>query len=257
MFVIAKLIGTIVLPSTLLAVLVVIGALLLSTRWRRVGRWMVGIAAALFVVVASPLPEWGLRWLEERFPPPSLPEHVDGIIALGGSIDSGLAEARGESMIGDGRILPFVILSRLYPNARLAFSGGTGSLVSDAREADVVERLFDKLGVASGAITFERRSRTTHENAQLAKRAVKPTPGETWLLVTSASHIPRAVGAFRAAGWQVTAYPVDYRTRPAGSDPLMFDVLRGLSLANILVHEIVGLLYYRAAGYTDTLIPGP
>ena len=62
---------------------------------------------------------------------------------------------------------------------------------------------------------MERRARNTLENAEFAKALAVPRPGERWLLVTSAFHMPRSVGLFRKAGFNVEPYPVDWRTKGA------------------------------------------
>ena len=95
----------------------------------------------------------------------------------------------------------------------LVFTGGSGFVFSGAlREADVIRHVLDGLGFDLSRITFERESRNTYENAVFSRPLVNPGTGETWLLITSAAHMPRSVGIFRRAGWPVLAYPVDYRS---------------------------------------------
>ncbi len=71
-------------------------------------------------------------------------------------------------------------------------------------EADVAENLIAGLGFDPARIAFERATRNIRENALLAMALAQPQAGETWLLVTSAFHMPRAMGSFGRAGWQVT-----------------------------------------------------
>jgi uncharacterized SAM-binding protein YcdF (DUF218 family) len=262
MFTATKVISAILTPTNFLLLISVAGAVLLFTRWRRAGRGIVALAAVLFVAGGlTPLPEWGLRVLEERFPAPTvLPARIDGIVVLGGDLSADLAATRpgyGLGAGGGGRAIGFAVLARRYPNAKLVYSGGSGSLISDAREADAAARLFNDLGLPTDSMIFERESRTTWENATLAAPAAKPQPAETWLLVTSAYHMPRAMGAFRRAGWPVTAYPAGFLTPPADAAPLRFGVEKNLSFSDRLAHEIIGLVMYRVRGYTDTLWPGP
>jgi uncharacterized SAM-binding protein YcdF (DUF218 family) len=89
-----------------------------------------------------------------------------------------------------------------------------------------------------------------------AFEAVKPQPGETWILVTSAWHMPRAIGCFRRAGWSATPYPVDFKT--SGRPLERTEVALGpqLFLATLAMKEWVGLVAYRILGYTDALFPG-
>jgi uncharacterized SAM-binding protein YcdF (DUF218 family) len=117
--------------------------------------------------------------------------------------------------------------------------------------------LLATLGVDPGRVLLDREARNTHENAVNAMALAQPQPGEVWLLVTSAFHMPRSIGAFRRAGWTITAYPVDYITGPSERFLLDLDFAGGLSLASFAVREWVGLLAYRWFGWTDSLFPGP
>jgi uncharacterized SAM-binding protein YcdF (DUF218 family) len=139
------------------------------------------------------------------------------------------------------------------------FSGGGGTLLEDeAAEAGAVRRFAGALGIDPDRILVEDRSRTTEENAAFSKALVEPKPGERWLLVTSAWHMPRAVGCFRQAGFGVTAYPVDFRTRGASDArrPFAF-VSDGLRRVDVAAREWAGLLAYRLAGRVPELFPGP
>lgn len=103
---------------------------------------------------------------------------------------------------------------------------------------------------------MERRSRNTYENAVFTKALVAPKPGERWLLVTSAYHMPRSVGLFRRAGFLVEPYPVDWRI---GERVFAFENVSadGLFRTDIAVREWLGLLAYRLSGRTGELLPGP
>ncbi len=105
---------------------------------------------------------------------------------------------------------------------------------------------------------LESRSRNTIENALLTKQLVQPKPGERWLLVTSASHMPRSVGVFRRAGFPVEAHPVDWRTRGRADAFAPFGTLAaGLARTDTALHEWAGLVGYRLTGRTSELLPGP
>jgi uncharacterized SAM-binding protein YcdF (DUF218 family) len=116
---------------------------------------------------------------------------------------------------------------------------------------------FVEEGVDAGRITIETRSRTTYENVRFAQELALPKPGETWLLVTSAAHMPRAVGTFRRLGWTVLPYPVNYRTTGEFGIVSELSLTRELVLATTALHEWAGLVLYRLAGRTDALLPGP
>ena len=184
----------------------------------------------------------------------------DGIIVLGGAISPKLSKAFGEPVFNGSasRMLAMAKLARAYPNARIVYSGGDASLFGNGvREADFVYPALESLGVARERVKLETQSRNTAENAAFTKLLVKPKPGERWLLVTSAQHMPRAIGCFRKADFHVEAYPVGWWAADA------LDVQWGRGLANGLerldaaAYEWIGLLAYRLSGRTAELFPSP
>jgi uncharacterized SAM-binding protein YcdF (DUF218 family) len=139
------------------------------------------------------------------------------------------------------------------------FSGGSGALLGDIPpEAETARRVLEALGVERERLTLEAASRNTHENAIFSARLLKPQAGQRWLLVTSATHMPRAVGCFRKAGFDVVAWPVDYRTPPRlGIASFNNSLPQGLAGLDGIVREYLGLLVYYVTGRTDALVPGP
>lgn len=264
-FYLSKILWWFAAPSNVLTALVLVGAVLLFTRWSRGGRRLV-VAGALGLAVCglSPLGLWLATPLESRFPIPG-PDLVapTGIIVLGGSMDPLTTAARGQPTMGSapGRITEAVALARRFPAARLVFTGGSAAVFRGEAldEAGAAEALFRQLGIDPARLTLERDSRNTFENAVLTRALVQPRPGETWLLVTSAWHMPRSFGIFRKAGWTVIAYPTDFETRGRPGElwrPIL-PVSRGLDLVDRMVREWLGLLAYRLGGRSDALLPGP
>lgn len=258
-FSLSKILWGFAAPANLLLFLLAIGGTLLWTRWWRFGRGMVALVALLFLAVATlPIGSWMLQPLEDRFPmAATLPPRVGGIIVLGGVVGPVLTADRGTLAVGDAieRLTEFAALARRYPEARLIFTGGTGSLTrQDIKEADVIGPIWRQIGLEDGRIEYENRSRNTYENAVLSFPLAGPD--ETWILVTSAFHMPRAVGCFRKVGWKILPYPVDYKT---GKLVVVdsFDVAGHLSGLEAAVREWLGLVFYRLTGRTDSLFPGP
>jgi uncharacterized SAM-binding protein YcdF (DUF218 family) len=250
-------------PSNLLAALILLGLLLLLTRFRRTG-WATAFVAALLLVAGglSPAANWAILPLEERFPPfADDGRPVDGVLVLGGAVEADESFARNQLIANEAseRVIALGELARRYPSAKLVFVGGAATLLLDERpEADAVRAFLPTLGLSPERLVFENRSRTTRENAVYARALLAPKPGERWLLVTSAWHMPRAIGCFREAGFPVTAYPVDYRTRGAEDAARFFPFLaNGLRRLDLAAKEWIGLAAYRAAGYTDALYPAP
>lgn len=263
LFLLSKILGFFVVPSNAAAAVCAGGLLLLPTRWRHGGLRLLAAGAVLLLAFGySPLGNLLLLPLSERFPAwqagGSAP---DGVIVLGGAIDSELTAARGslEMDASAERIVAMLQLARQYPAARIVFSGGSASLFRRAvAEGPIAGRLLEEFGTAPERIVIEDRSRTTAENAAFTRALVMPKPGERWLLVTSAFHMPRSIGAFRKAGFDVEAYPVDWRTGGVGDALLPFVKLSaGLARADVAMHEWIGLIGYWVAGRSSELFPGP
>ncbi|MFZ0607597.1 MAG: YdcF family protein [Xanthobacteraceae bacterium] len=262
-FVLSETLGFFAFPSNLLMAIGLLGLILLCTRFRRLASWLVVTSLVLIALVGySPLGNILILPLEQRFPPWNPAQGPpDGIVVLGGAIEPDISIARGAVALDDSaeRITATVELARRYPNARIIFSGGTGSLRFDApAEAPIAVKELEALGVPHDRITAEEQSRNTVENAVFSRLLAQPKPGERWLLVTSAFHMPRAIAAFRAAGFTVEAYPVDWRTRGPIDATRPFAVLtHGLAMTDVAVHEWIGLLVYRLTGRTTELFPAP
>lgn len=254
-------------PSNLLAALALAGLVLAPARTRivqRTGRTLLAVSViGLPLAGLSPLANWVILPLENRFPAyADGGGAVAGIVVLGGAVQAEESLARGMLALNEAgeRMLALGALARRYPDAKLLFSGGAATLVGEEpAEAEAVQRFAaDALGVPPERILLDYRSRTTHENAVLSRDLASPQPGERWLLVTSAWHMPRAVGCFRQAGFAVVPYPVDYRTRGPEDRWRWFRFLsEGLRRLDLAAKEWAGLVGYRAAGYTQALFPGP
>lgn len=262
-FVLAKVLGFVALPSNILVALGLLGVMLSVTRFARAG-FNLAMASLVLLAIAglSPLGNALILPLEQRFPPWDGSRGAPvGIVVLGGALDTVVSGARGEIALTDAaeRLTVVAELARRYPAAKIVFSGGSGQLIfQGASEAELAARMFESFGIARERIILEGQSRDTLENARFSKALVDPKPGERWLLVTSAYHMPRSIGAFRKAGFAVEAYPVDWRTRgPADVARPFESVSDGLKRTDTAVREWVGLLIYRASGRTAELWPGP
>ncbi len=264
-FVLSKTVAGLLLPSNFLILLGLAGVVLLATRFKRAGGWL-AVTGLVLLAVAGFMPV-GLLFghvLESRFPPWKPARGVpDGIVVLGGAIDPGLSQARGAPQLSEAaeRVTVVAKLARAYPKARIVYSSGNAALFPNAPpEADFVLPLWESFGIARDRVTLETRSRNTAENAAFTKALVKPRPGQRWLLVTSALHMPRAIGCFRRVGFPVEAYPVDWTTPPSLSLGRLlpsFEVSLGLRESDRAAHEWIGLFAYWLTGRTSSLLPRP
>lgn len=261
-FILSRILTFVSVPSNLLVTVTIAGVVLLATRFRACGRRL--LAAAALVTAAI----WLLRAgalltvpLEMRFPPWSPAQGAPtGMIVLGGVINEQVSVAHGQIALDASaeRLTSAVALARQYPDARIVFSGGNAHLIGGRPEGLFARRFLEQLGVARDRITIETQSRNTAENASYCKRLIAPKPGERWLLITSAAHMPRAVGVFRQVGFPVEPYPVDYQF-PGRANLLTLpgSVLGALAATDAAAHEWLGLLAYWITGRIPVLLPGP
>jgi len=262
LFVFSKIFWWVFEPSNFIVLILLIGTGLLWTRrWRFLGRRLVALVTLFLLVLSvAPIDTLLIAPLEDRFPlVKDLPAGVTGIITLGGAVDQYSTKARDSISLSEDaeRLTEFIALARRYPKLKLVYTGGSASLTNPTiKETMVARRLFDALGVAPGRVIYEDQSRNTHENAVLTHRLVAPLPGEKWVLITSARHMPRSVGVFRKAGWDVIPFPVSYMTYE-GDYRFWQGPLGGLGDLSAGLHEWIGLLAYRLLDRSDDLFPAP
>lgn len=262
-FIISKILGLFALPSNDMLALGLAGVILMGTRFARAGRGLVTVSIVLFAGFGLlPLGKVSIQSLEDRFPPWDAGRGApDGIVVLGGAIDPEFAVAHSASELNEAaeRVTVIAELARKYPSARILYSGGNGNLIHrGGSEAQIGAALIESFGVPAGRLMLEDQSRNTAENAVFSRQLAMPKPGERWLLVTSAYHMPRSIGAFRKAGFMVEAYPVDYRTTGAADLWIPFDDMAiGLRRTDVAAREWVGLLAYWLTGRSSALFPAP
>lgn len=260
-FVLSKTAGFLALPSNVLILIGLVGLLLLLARCRRTGTTLMVISLVLLAALGfSPVGTLLARPLENRFPAwHDTGRAPAGIVVLGGEIYPELSQDRGVTAItgSASRLIAMVKLAREFPSARIIYSGGNASLIPGGpAEADFVGPLLDSFGIARSRVTLETRSRNTAENAAFSKAIAQPKPGERWLLVTSAMHMPRAIGCFRRVGFAIEAYPVGWRTMKAGVTAPK-TAAGGLGAADDAIHEWLGLVAYWVTGRISEIFPAP
>jgi uncharacterized SAM-binding protein YcdF (DUF218 family) len=226
-------------PTNALILISAIAAFWALLRGRNWMTWLgATVACGLLIGTFTPLGLVLTMPLEYRFKfsPPDPQASPDGIILLGGG--------------GIGGIDAMSTLSNEYPKAQLIVTGLTNP------SGEYLLMIFARLGGDLARIYRESRPRTTSEDALYAAALLKPKPSERWLLVTSALHMPRAVGCFRNAGFHVEPYPVEFRTDQAHPFTTFAPGSEALNRLDMAAKEWVGLIAYRLVGKTDALFPG-
>jgi uncharacterized SAM-binding protein YcdF (DUF218 family) len=256
------LIWSLLSPSQILLGLSIAGGLLLAfgrAKWGK--RLCVGGAIGLLLFGFLPTSHYLASALETRFPQPQLPNQITGIVLLSGAERPASTEAFGEPQFSSaaGRYTTTLRLAARFPDARIVFTGGpekdrgTGEL----GQTGVAKSLLASVGIDPARVTYEEASTDTCDNASNTKALVQPKPGETWVVVTSAMHMPRTMACFRAAGWEVIPQPANYQVVLGGVDAGTFQIADNLTLLDTALHEWVGLVFYRLVGRTRELFPAP
>jgi uncharacterized SAM-binding protein YcdF (DUF218 family) len=249
-------------PSQVILLLLVAGGALLALGRERWGRRLGVLGAALLLVFGLlPTSHFLMRALEARFPQPDLPAQITGIVLLSGAERAVATEASGEPQLNSaaGRYTTTLRLAARYPGARLVFTGGPTAdpVTGELGQTGVGREILTSVGLDPSRLTFEEGSTDTCDNATNTKALLKPRQGDTWVVVTSASHMPRTVACFRAAGWEVIPQPADSHAAATGLYVSDFKMSHNLAILDVAMHEWVGLAYYRLAGRTRELFPSP
>lgn len=264
-FTLSKILWALVEPLNLLVGGVVIGTCLVflkGPRAVRTGRVILATTViAMMLVSILPFNRWLVHPLENRFPvPEGLPDEVAGIVVAGGVLDQFITQSRQEPALNSAteRLFAMARLAKRYPQAQLIYSAGSGRRDrQDLKEADFIQPVLAELGISADRVILENRSRNTYENAVFSREIASPRPGETWILVTSAFHMPRAVGTFRAVGWDIIPYPTDFNTPRNLQGGVSVSFRSGLHTLSHGLHEWLGLTFYRLTGRTNVLFPAP
>lgn len=262
-FIVSKILWTFVQPISVTLLLLVVAGLALWRGRRALAGWAMALSGAiLFICSFTTLGVLMIAPLEARFAlPAALPAKVSTIIVLGGGIDGEVSKARQRTELSAGgdRFVEGLRLAQLYPDAKILISGGFGSLIAEGdTDAAVAQRFYVDMGIAPDRLLLEGQSRNTAENAAMTRDMVGTDHDGAVLLVTSAFHMPRSMGLFRAAGFDVVPWPVDYRA--TGAEGLAFEPSNppeNLLTVTVAFREWIGLLAYWATGKIASPFPSP
>ncbi len=234
-------------------VLLVMGGVLFAFKKNTWGKRLILTGCSGFVFFAIvPVGLWTLEALENRFPKiERIPQDAKGVILLGGSFDRITTYGRGETAynLAAGRFIRFVQLIPHHPHLRFVFTG-------NPFEVETAKKELQALNIAPSPLLFEGDSKDTKDNAFKTAAMLHPKPQDKWILMTSAYHMPRAVGLFRKAGFTVIPYPVDYHT-PGKYEPWFFIGLQlNLDGWHASAREWLGMVANFFMGRSDEVFPG-
>lgn len=249
-------------PSHLLIFLLLVGIILIWRNRRKAGLITLTSCLILYLLVMfGTLTNWLLDPLEQRF---SLYSNdlsqspYAGIIVLAGSEQLRYSTKHKQVTLNGAaeRLIMAAKLARQFPDMPVIHSGGARTQ-GGLSETDIARQFFKEAGIDLNRIRFDSQSYNTHSNAVETKKLIDPNEKRPWLLVTSAFHMPRAVGAFRKAGIKIQPYPVDYRSDHSGNWFKPPNAGRNLAKLDYAAHEWLGLLTYYITDHSEALFPAP
>ena len=197
----------------------------------------------------SPLSSFLLSKIEDYIQTSKYPvQQLTGVIVLGGSFNSGLeSKERNEVSLNSSAERLTKALEIYKKNTRIIilFSGFSGELKPQGwSESDMAKKFFLDQGVKLDNLIFENQSRNTFENIKYSKDIIANYKG-TWGLITSANHMPRSFFTFKKQGLILEPISVDYKTGTSKIFWINFNISSGLSNWSIILHELIGITYYK------------
>ena len=230
--------------------LIVLIFFLLFTNYKKITIFSAKFLLILFLFFGyTPLSNFLLNKIEDFIKPSKYPvQQLKGVVVLGGSFNSGLqSKERNEVLLNSSadRLTKVLEIYNKNPKVLILFAGFSGELKPQGwSESDMAKKFFLEQGVRLENLIFENKSRNTFENISYSKDIIKNYKG-TWGLITSASHMPRSYFGFKKQGFILEPISVDYRTGTSSIFWINFDIKKGLENWNIILHEVVGIFYYK------------
>ena len=253
-FYLAKIANYLLEPLYILSFfLLILIFLLLFTNFKKPTFFFAKLLLILFLFFGyTPLSNFLLNKIEDFIKPSKYPvQQLKGVVVLGGSFNSGLqSKERNEVLLNSSaeRLTKVLEIYNKNPKILILFSGFSGALKPQGwSESDMAKKFFLEQGVRSENLIFENKSRNTFENISYSKDIINNYKG-TWGLITSASHMPRSYFGFKRQGLILEPIIVDFKT---GTSPIFwisFNIGGGLSNWSTLLHEVVGIFYYKITG---------
>ena len=253
-FYVAKVANFLLMPLYILSFfLLVLVFLLLFTNLKKAIISFAKLLLILFLFFGyTPLSNFLLSKIEDFIKPSRYPIHqLTGVIVLGGSFAFELeSKERNEVLLNDAaeRLTKVLEIYKKNPKVLILFSGHSNKIKPTGwNESDMAKKFFLDQGIRSENLIFEKQSRNTFENIKYSKDIISNYQG-TWGLITSANHMPRSYYTFKRQGLILEPISVDYRTGTSTIFWINFDIEKGLVNWKLILHEIVGISYYKITG---------
>ena len=257
MFYISKIIWFLLSPINLILVLLSLVFIFNLINFNRLSKFFFFLTLLFFLISGIlPIGSYLGYVLEKKYHFSNYyPNQVDGILILGGATDPYLSDKYNQVILNDSgeRLIESVLLINKYPDAKIIFSGGSGSLFyPELDHATVAKKFFENMEINNNII-YEEQSRNTFENILYSKTIVMPKDSENWLLVTSAFHLNRSLAVASKLDWKLIPYATDFRHPKKFTWKVSFNFLSNFSEFDHSTHEWIGIIYYYFMGRLDSL----
>jgi uncharacterized SAM-binding protein YcdF (DUF218 family) len=249
----SKILDVFLTPLAWSAALVVVGITRRSFAWK--GRlW--AAAGALVLVAFSLEPVSNLLWrrleipAEETFRPDVT---YDVVVLLGGVVEDRAQASSGQRSFNDNneRLLEtFDLLRKGTVHSAIVSGGLVDAIRKEVVEADALAEQLTAWGIDPSRIIVEDKARNTYENAKNSEAIVRAHGWHDVLIVTSAFHMQRAYGCFRAVGLEVDTLPVDFRSYASPYSGELLPRAKYLADSTTAIREWSGRWIYRVRGYS-------
>lgn len=258
MFILKKIISGFLFPLPLSLLVSFTGLYILwFTARQKSGKILVSTGLIMLTLFSySAVADRLLKPLERQYNPletqsvSTIPETESGIrfiVVLGGGhiTDPELPSISQISSHSLVRLVEGIRIHRRHPEAKLLLSGG--NVFDPVPEAVTMARVAEEMGVSENDIMLETRSKDTKDQAQFIKSIVG---GERFILVTSASHMPRSMAMFRKLGMNPVPSSTGHRVKGRhGITPYsFFPSLGNLEKSETAIYEYLGLTWSKIRG---------
>lgn len=255
MFELKKWLGQLLMPLPFSLSLLVLALLLLwFTRYQKTGKLLATLSLLIIALMGMRPVSYELaRSLEQTYPPfeVSLHPDIEAIVVLGNGhvSDPAVPMISWQNNISLARTLEGVRLALAYPQAELIFSGAVAG--DPLSNAEVNARMAASLGIPRARMTLFENNKDTHDEAVSISRHLK---GKRVALVSSATHLPRAMALYRGQGLDAVPAPTDYTAKQSQQPQPLYTYLpkgRYLMYSEAAIHEWIGIGWARLRGQVN------
>lgn len=256
-FLLGKALWLILAPSHFLLLILLLGVILFKFKPNLSYRLSRSVTIVLLLIALTPVEHLILAPLEHRISAPNSLRHIDSIVVLGGGQQKKQSHQFPYSGFGQhtGRMIAAIDLAKQL-NVPLIFVGGQEQATQELYlESTSLKTLVKMADLPSNQVFINDQSNDTYDNATKAKKILAAQQLNHSLLITSAAHMPRALGVFQQQQINITPFPVEYKLSNESHWFSPISLVKKLYLIEYGVHEWLGLAKYYLLGMTPSFFP--